>query len=295
MPDGTARPIAPRVARFRRGLTLRSNSVLITMFGDALAPRQAPVWLGSLIALATLFGLSSRQVRTSAFRLVANDWLTATRVGRRSYYALSPAGLLRSGHADRRIYEFSAHDWDGHWTLVMMDSHMPASAKLKLRRELLWEGYGQITPLVFAHPHSEPLTLAEILRGQASQDQVAVLRGQNLPGFSRAAWRKIMYSTYKLAEVESAWKLFIQRFSPLVNETSQLGPAEAFFVRILLIHEYRRVQLRDPNLPKALLTVDWPGEQARKLCKSLYIATMPRSNDFLASTLQTLQDVRSSD
>jgi phenylacetic acid degradation operon negative regulatory protein len=35
-------------------------------------------------------------------------------------------------------------------------------------------------------------------------------------------------------------------------------------VRTLLIHAYRRVLLRDPLLPAALLPLDWPGAAAMR-------------------------------
>jgi len=84
--------VSQKVAKMRRGLVLRANSLLITIYGDAIAPRQQSIWLGSLISLAGLFGLLPRLVRTSAFRLTADGWFDATRIGRRSYYGLSEAG-----------------------------------------------------------------------------------------------------------------------------------------------------------------------------------------------------------
>ena len=96
--------LAPALARLRGGLDLRANSLLITVFGDAFAPRGQSIWLGSLIELLGLFGISPRQVRTSAFRMCADQWFSATRIGRRSYYGLSDVGLLRVQHADQRIY-----------------------------------------------------------------------------------------------------------------------------------------------------------------------------------------------
>ena len=154
--------VAPALARLRRGLDLRANSLLITVFGDAFAPRGQSIWLGSLIELLGLFGISSRLVRTSAFRLGADDWFVATRIGRRSYYGLSDAGVLRVQHADQRIYDFNTAQWDGHWTLVLLDPGMRASDRLKLQRELLWESFGRLSPLVFVQPHMHARVLAEI-------------------------------------------------------------------------------------------------------------------------------------
>ena len=60
-----------------------------------------------------------------------------------------------------------------------------------------------------------------------------------------------------------------------------LSDADAFTARILLIHHYRRVVLRDPLLPIALLPKDWPGQAARKLCGRIYRALLPKSEQWL--------------
>ncbi|MDN5872183.1 MAG: phenylacetic acid degradation operon negative regulatory protein PaaX, partial [Nitrococcus sp.] len=54
---------------FRACRPVRAGSLIITVYGDAIAPRGGTVWLGSLIALLTPLGLNQRLVRTSVFRL----------------------------------------------------------------------------------------------------------------------------------------------------------------------------------------------------------------------------------
>ncbi len=56
---------------------------------------------------------------------------------------------------------------------------------------------------------------------------------------------------------------------------------DAFTARILLIHHYRRVVLRDPLLPLALLPRDWPGRAARQLCGEIYRGLLPASEQWL--------------
>ena len=287
-PSPTELKISPQIARLQRGLVLRANSVLITLFGDVMAGRSQSVWLGSLIQLADLFGLSARLVRTSAFRLTADDWLSCTRLGRRSFYALTAAGLQRVQHAERRIYDFKLPEWDGRWTLVMMATGLPASVRLHLKRELRWEGFGELSPNVLAHPHASHSSLRDIIHASNAEEKIVVLGAESIAGYSSKPLQTVMQSVFKLDQVELAFRQFVARFEPMLQQISDLSPAEAFFVRTLLIHEYRKVLLRDPNLPQALLPAGWPGLQARRLCESLYGQLLTSSEAFLLAHVQTL-------
>ena len=279
--------ISPVIAKLQRGLVLRANSLLITVYGDVMAQRGQAVWLGSLIQLADLFGLSARLVRTSAFRLTADDWLTCARLGRRSYYALSDAGLQRVQHAERRIYDFKLHEWDGRWTLVMVAAGLPASVRLHLKRELRWEGFGELSPNVLAHPHASHPSLKDIIRTAGAVDQIMVLNAESIADYSTKPLQTVMHATFKLDQVEAAFRQFVTRFEPMLQQATDLNPAEAFFVRTLLIHEYRKVLLRDPNLPQALLPANWTGFRARQLCEALYGQLLTSSEAFLRAHVQT--------
>lgn len=287
--------ISPAIFKLQRGLVLPAKSLLITLYGDAMAGKNQAVWLGSLIGLADVFGLSSRLVRTSAFRLTADDWLACTRLGRRSFYGLTPVGLQRVQHAQRRIYDFQLPEWSGYWTLVLlasgMNTGMAASTRLSLKRELRWEGFGELSPNVFAHPHANHPTLRDIIRTAGAVDQVVVLNAQSIATYSSKPLQAVMHATFKLDEVEAAFRQFVTRFKPMLPQAASLTPAEAFFVRTLLIHEYRKVLLRDPNLPQSLLPAAWLGLQARQLCEMLYNQLLPGSDMFLKQHVEILKIV----
>lgn len=287
-PDLPGLAASTKVTTLQRGLILRANSVLITVYGDVMAQRGQAAWLGSLIQLGQMFGLSPRLVRTSAFRLTADDWLTCTRLGRRSFYGLSEAGLQRVQHAERRIYDFKLPTWDGYWTLAILAAGLPASARLHLKRELRWEGFGELSPNVFAHPHASHPSLQEIIRTAGADEQLVVLRAESIAGYSTKPLRTVMHTTFKLDQVEAAFRQFVARFEPVLQLAANLNSADAFFVRTLLIHEYRKVLLRDPNLPQALLPTGWSGLHARQLCEALYGQLFSSSEVFLLEQVETL-------
>jgi phenylacetic acid degradation operon negative regulatory protein len=66
-----------------------------------------------------------------------------------------------------------------------------------------------------------------------------------------------------------------------IGRREALADIDAFTARILLIHHYRRVVLRDPLLPTALLPADWPGRAARQLCGEIYRGLLPASEQWL--------------
>jgi phenylacetic acid degradation operon negative regulatory protein len=57
---------------------------------------------------------------------------------------------------------------------------------------------------------------------------------------------------------------------------------ECLVVRILMIHEYRRIVLRDPVLPAPLLPEDWPGRKAHELCAAIYAAIADPADRWLS-------------
>src|SRR5205807_263626 len=147
-------PVRALLRNFRAQRPLRGGSLLITVFGDSIAPRGGAVTLGSLIRLAAPFGLTERLVRTSVARLARQGWLAGKRSGRRSEYRLTRTGAERFAQATRRIYGESPSLWDGKWTLVVVPPGGPRRAQL--REDLKWLGFGQLNPSLFAHPGCTP-------------------------------------------------------------------------------------------------------------------------------------------
>lgn len=269
----------------------RAKSLIVTVFGDAIAPHGGTAWLGSLIGLVAPFGLNERLVRTAVQRLSKDDWLAARPIGRRSFYSLTEAGRRRFEDAHRRIYAAPRSTWDGQWTLVVTDAGSPApGAREKLRRELVWQGFGQIAANVMAHPTADGEALRHVLQDLAMTDRVLVLRGSAdrlgvpppLAAFVRGCW--------DLDRLAQAYHGFLDQFRPVwqaLEAVEVLEPAPCFIIRVLLIHEYRRVLLRDPRLPQELLPADWAGTAARALCRNLYRLTYGPATRHLMASLET--------
>ncbi|MBI4757292.1 MAG: phenylacetic acid degradation operon negative regulatory protein PaaX [Betaproteobacteria bacterium] len=272
---------------------VRANSLIITVYGDSIAPHGGTVWLGSFIRLVEALGLNARMVRTSVFRLSKEQWLTSRQIGRRSFYSLTSAGQRRFEHAYRRIYFEPQAQWNGTWLLVVMTgSKLPAAQREAIRRELMWEGFGAMAPGILAHPSADQETVMEILQSADAADRVAVMQGAALAGTSLDSLRQMVQECWNLARIADRHQRFVAAFTPVLQalrEADSLDPQQCFAVRTLLIHEFRRVQLRDPQLPALLLPDDWPGATARSLCRELYLLTGERAERHLQDVLLTLE------
>ena len=276
-----------------RARPLRVKSLVVTVFGDAIAPHGGTIWLGGLIRLLAPFGINERAVRTTVFRLTREHWLRGEQVGRRSHYTLTGSGRRRFEAAFRKIYAADRGAWDGRWCLVIESGERLSGAKRKaLREELVWIGFGRLAPGVLAHPTIDAESVAAILAEHRAEPHVLVMHATHDTDLDGTALADAIRSAWDLARLERDYRAFLERFAPVLvalarHAPEDLDPEQCFMVRTLLIHEYRRVVLRDPLLPDALLPPEWSGSAARKLSRELYQATQRQTERHLMATLQT--------
>jgi phenylacetic acid degradation operon negative regulatory protein len=275
------------VAKFRRQRRLRGGSLLVTILGDAIAPRGGVIWLGSLIQLAKPFGLTERLVRTSIGRLANEQWVSSQRSGRGSYYRLTAPGKARFAEATQRIYAAPPESWNGEWTLVIVPK-LQKKARDGLREELTWLGFGQLASGVFAHPTHREDAIRGRLAELESAGRIVVAQRAVL---ARASATQLIALGWDLGELGRRYRRFIDMFAPaneaLARDTAHEGET-AFVLRTLLVHEYRKIHLRDPQLPASLLPQDWAGTDAHALCRSLYAKVFAASERHLSAMVQTL-------
>ena len=285
--DALARRTEALVARFRRQQPLRGGSLLVTILGDAIAPRGGVIALGSLIELARPFGITDRHVRTAIGRLANEQWVASQRSGRVSFYRLTNHGRARFAEATQRIYGAAPAEWNGEWTLVIFP-RTSRSARDGLREELSWLGFGQLTSGVFAHPTHREDTVRTRVAELESAGEVIVLQRAVV---AQASDRQLVQMGWDLGELARRYRRFIEMFAPLdevLTRTIGADGETAFVLRTLLVHEYRKIHLRDPQLPASLLPQSWAGADAHELCRNLYAKVFAASEEFLSRRVQTL-------
>ncbi|MBQ5946344.1 phenylacetic acid degradation operon negative regulatory protein PaaX [Massilia sp. ST3] len=267
--------------------TPRHKSLVMTLCGDTIAPHGGAFWLGSMIELLAPLGVNDRLVRTSVFRLVQEGWLVASREGRRSRYTLEPKALPRLARANRRIYSPPGLDWNGRWTFLLAPSNsIDTELRNLLRKELEWEGYAMLATGVMAHPAPDRDSLREILARCDAEGKVFACEADELPGVGSRPLPQLVRDGWDLAGVVDGYRRFIDSFAPLLAQLEGqpgVAPKDAFAIRSLLVHAYRRVQLHDPMLPVALLPQPWPGTEAYELARRIYrLAWAPAEEHVMA-------------
>jgi phenylacetic acid degradation operon negative regulatory protein len=292
MAEDPSRVAAELVERFRRQRPLRAGSLIVTIFGDSIVPRGGAIALGSLIRLGAPFGLSERLVRTSIARLAHDGWVEARRLGKRSEYRLSRDGRERFAEATERIYGAPHARWSERWTLVVLPT-LPSAKRRRLRKELAWQGFGELCAGVFAHPEQAAQAEGADARGASH------IGGTRLPALALVFEARLTSPATPAPLVDLGWDLkdLARRYQRFANRFERVSaalreppdPQTGFILRTLLIHEYRRLLLRDPLLPERLLPAGWPGIRAAELCRAIYGQVFAASEIYLSEVASHLE------
>ncbi len=285
--------IQDRLEAFRKQDRVQAGSLIVSAFGDAVVPRGGRVWLGSLIRLLEPLGLNERLVRTSVFRLVRDEWLASEPCGRRTDYLLTASGLQRIEDASRRIYASSAQGWDRRWRLVLTVGELVAKDRERLRRALFWQGFGTLNGDCFIHPSADLIASFDALVGEglgALVPKLKPLLAADAALGVAASDAELVRAAWNLERLAATYRDFVACYQPVLAQlrdgAGDCDDESAFLVRILLIHDYRRLLLRDPGLPDVLLSADWPGQRARLLCRELYRRLLTPSERHLEAHFQ---------
>jgi phenylacetic acid degradation operon negative regulatory protein len=261
-------PLARIIEQLKREPS-RTGSIAITVFGDAIVPRGGSVWLGTLLEFFKTLDIDSGVVRTAMSRLATDGWLEREKVGRNSFYRLTGKGRQTFDIATRHIYDPPPSDWTGRFELLLIGKAEDRDAS---REALKNAGFGSPLPGVWVGPSGVPVPPEA---GGAIRLEVSA---------EDDSGRRLLSESWPLDRTADAYLKFMKTFEPLrawIGRREALAGTDAFTARILLIHYYRRVVLRDPLLPTELLPGNWPGRAARELCGEIYRALLCASEQWL--------------
>lgn len=239
-------------------MRLNAAAFIVTIYGDVVVPRGGVLWTGTLIELCDRVGINESLVRTAVSRLVAASQLAGERIGRRSYYRLRSSALASFMQAADLLYgpDRPARGWQ-----IL---HDPALRPEEARRQRM----GHMGGPVYLRPD----------RGQPPPPGALAFHAETLSADAALA------GFWDLSALREGYAGFMAGFAGIAPET--LSGADALSARLLLVHAYRFVLLRDPRLPADHLPPDWNGAEARALFRRLYLALSAAADTHVALTCE---------
>ncbi|MBZ0163115.1 MAG: GntR family transcriptional regulator [Notoacmeibacter sp.] len=256
------------VARLHAQSRIRVWSLVVTFFGDAVVPRGGRAGLAAIQAVMERLGVEKGAVRTAMSRLAADGWVTRERDGRLSFYRLNAEGRHAFDEATRRIYAPGPPVWPGQWTTAIVLPDAPGGASDILTAA----GFARIGAQSFLRPATAGASDVTDMEGIL----LVTGKGNQPPGVLGRLWELDQLSA-QYTRFVSAWSAM----SGAIDGRGGLAGIDAIAVRTLLIHDWRRIVLRDPGLPAELLPAGWPGGEARALARRIYAPLVAPSEAWL--------------
>ncbi len=288
---GFDQPASRLLTSYIRDPNPSARVLLSTVFGDVVRPHADSVWLGSLSRLLAPLEISDRLVRTSLRRLVDEGLLINQAVGRRSFYSVAAGARTIFERADGRIYRRSEDDWDEHWTLVVLDpSSGTSQARIRLRRELTWLGLGAMSPNALASPSVPPEAISDALAASEAGKGALITRAEVTAIGTSITDRELAARVAPVERLAAEYRAVIDRYGPSLAALADGADPDgqsAFLVRTLMLSDYRRIVLTDPDLPRILLPMPWVGDEAYDLVRALYHGLLPASDAYLQRVVET--------
>ena len=156
-------------------------------------------------------------------------------------------------------------------------------------RAALESGPVHLVTTALALPDGDGMELARSVREAAGQAYVPVIvvSGDVQQNLVERRFTEYVTDYFDKSLGFQALATFIKGYvAPESEAGGEVDDETAFLLRVLLIHDYRRLLLRDPELPDVLLPTDWPGQKARLLCKELYRRLLAPSERHLDAHFQ---------
>lgn len=220
-------------------------SLMVTLFGDLAQARGSAIDGPVLSDVMTAMDIRPEAVRVALHRLRNDDWIVSRKYGRTRRHSLTAASRAESLSASPRIYS-SPPAQDTGWQLAILEdasSGQDEMAKL---------GFAPLLPRVY---------LAEAT-ARAPRNAL-VLSGGDVP-----RWLRQQIGPQMLEADYRALLPVLKTADKGLHEGS-LDPVQTAVLRCLIVHNWRRIVLRHPHLPAALLPDDWAGDACHILVSEM--------------------------
>ena len=238
------RTISQKIGRLLECGPLKTWSVLVTIMGDLCTERGDQIDGRTLTVLTANMGITSQAVRVALHRLRRDGWIDSTKTGRSATHALTHAGWDQTQAVRQQIYSPCPRP-DLDVFLAVAGPDMTASGI----NDLISQETLQIAPRTALVLNASDLHAPDVLFTRLSP--------ATIPGWAA----ETVVSDRTLAE----YQLLTESVGEVLKQTAPSQTIEQTVLRLLILHQWRRLRLRHGDLPDAILQKDWAGATARTL------------------------------
>jgi len=268
---------------------IRTQIVIFTLFGEYIIPLGGAAWTAGLLQLMELLEVTERAARSTLSRMSQRGWLTSTRAGRFSRYALTPSGQRIVEAGGVRIFEPRRTNWDEAWHMVVYSiPEQKRQLRGRLRQRLGWLGFGYLAPGTWISPHDRAEDVGADLQDLGATGYAQYFSGMKL---HFASQEDVVDRCWDLATLNQDYARFLKRYESgyrrAVQQGKSLDPAESFVQRFWLTLEYLQFPRRDPNLPPVLLPKGWLGTKANQMFQDYHNLLREPSDRLVGEVLKT--------
>jgi phenylacetic acid degradation operon negative regulatory protein len=273
------RPAAPRptVSRRREVSHASARSLLMTVLGEYVLPRDRPVWTSMLVEALGMLDIEEKSARQALARSAAEGWLVSERVGRRVRWSLTPPGRRLLTEGAERIYAFGreAIAWEGRWLMLIVSvPEAKRDLRHRLRTRLTWAGFGSPVAGVWVSPDPSRQSEAQQIVAELQLDAQAM---SFIAQYGEiGAQESMVERSWDLSELTDRYEDFIDRFTGL----HPTGDPAVLRAQTELVHEWRRFPFLDPRLPAELLPAEWSGRKASELFHRKHVEWRPAAQAY---------------
>ena len=223
-------------------------SLIVSVFGD-LAQQQGDAISGAVLGeILSPVGVRAEAMRVALYRLRNEGWIETTKQGRTAQHHLSAEGIQQSVIASHRIYA-DAQGANPEWH-VLCYPHVISSDEHSRVERLEKDGYIAISAVVFLANESLLTHTADafVVQGEISE----------VPDWlSRTLVTPTLVSAFN--DLSSA----LQSLDIPAEALQGLSPCQIATLRALIVHRWRKLVLRLPDVPDTLFGADFAGIACR--------------------------------
>ena len=233
-------------------------SIIVSLFGDLAQEPGAQISGGALTRVIEPLGIKPEAIRVALHRLRKDGWIESDRIGRVSMHFLTEFGRSQSAAVTPRIYARKPEP-DRQWYLLIAEDGVGVQVLDEL---MLNHDCTPVTRTVALGPGPAPeQTEGVLVFDVTAQTAPRWVQDRLCPQELRKACRSLLEATERAARSRP------KTWSPT--------PLQSAALRTLLVHRWRRVVLRQPDLPPVFFPPDWSGPACRDAVFEL-LDTLPR-------------------